>query len=58
MKNFEIKPDIEPKDKYGKAVKAILEAEKCFQALEPEDKKKFVQEYIEYKTAGLMNSRM
>lgn len=58
MNDFEIKPDIEPKNKYEQAIKAILEAEKCFQALEPEDKKRFVQEYIEYKTTGLINFRM
>ena len=47
MINYEIKPDIEPKSKYEKAKKALLEAEEAFQALTEWEKDKLLQEYME-----------
>lgn len=42
--NFEIKPDIEPKDKYEKARKSLLEALDDFRKLDNYQKEKLFKE--------------
>lgn len=42
--NFEFKPDIEPKDKYEKARKSLIEALDDFQKLENYQKEKLIKE--------------
>lgn len=47
MNNYQFKLDVEPQNRYEKAMKALLEAEQAFQALSTWEKERLVQEYME-----------
>lgn len=47
MNNYQFKLDVEPQNRYEKAMKALLEAEQSFQALSTWEKERLVQEYME-----------
>lgn len=47
MNNYKFKLDVEPQNRYEKAMKALLEAERAFQALSIWEKESLVQEYME-----------
>lgn len=47
MNNYQFKLDVEPQNRYEKAMKALLEAEQAFQVLSAWEKERLVQEYME-----------
>ncbi len=47
MNNYQFKLDVEPQNRYEKAMKALLEAEQAFQVLSTWEKERLVQEYME-----------
>lgn len=47
MNNYQFKLDVEPQNRYEKAMKALLEAEQAFQALSTWEKERLVEEYME-----------
>ena len=47
MNNYQVKLDVEPQNRYEKAMKALLEAEQAFQVLSAWEKERLVQEYME-----------
>ena len=49
MNNYEIKLDVEPKDKYQKAWKALVEAEIAFSDLEPQEQHRLAENYFKEK---------
>lgn len=51
MENYEIKLDIDPKSKYGKAWKSLLELDEALQDLTLQERKQLTKQYAEYKNA-------
>lgn len=49
MNDYAIKLDIEPKDKYQKAWKALVEAEIAFSDLEPQEQHRLAENYFKEK---------
>ena len=49
MNDYEIKLDIEPKNEYQKAWKALIEAEKAFSVLEPQEQHQLAENYFKEK---------
>ncbi len=49
MSDYEIKLDVDPKDKYQKAWKALVEAEKAFSDLEPQEQHRLAENYFKEK---------
>lgn len=49
MNDYAIKLDVEPKDKYQKAWKALVEAEKAFSDLEPQEQHRLAENYFKEK---------
>jgi len=49
MNDYEIKLDIEPKNEYQKAWKALIEAEKAFSVLEPQEQHRLAENYFKEK---------
>ena len=49
MNDYAIKLDIEPKDKYQKAWKALVEAEIAFSNLEPQEQHRLAENYFKEK---------
>ena len=49
MNDYEIKLDIEPKNEYQKAWKALIEAEKAFSDLEPQEQHRLAENYFKEK---------
>ena len=47
MNNYQFKLDVEPQNRYEKAMKALLEAEQAFQVLSTWEKERLVQECME-----------
>ena len=47
MNNYQFKLDVEPQNRYEKAMKALLEAEQAFQVLSAWEKERLVQEYMD-----------
>ena len=47
INNYQLKLDVEPQNRYEKAMKALLEAEQAFQVLSTWEKERLVQEYME-----------
>ena len=47
MNNYQFKLDVEPQNRYEKAMKALLEAEQAFQVLSTWEKERLVQENME-----------
>ena len=47
MNNYQFKLDVEPQNRYEKAMKALLEAGQAFQVLSTWEKERLVQEYME-----------
>lgn len=47
MNNYQFKLDVEPQNRYEKAMKALLEAEQAFQVLSAWEKERLVQEHME-----------
>lgn len=47
INNYQFKLDVEPQNRYEKAMKALLEAEQAFQVLSTWEKERLVQEYME-----------
>lgn len=46
MKNYEVKLDIEPKDKYEKAKAALIKAKDAFDELTPQEQHRLIQELL------------
>lgn len=46
MNDMELKLDVDPKDKYQKAWKALVEAEKAFSDLEPQEQHRLAENYF------------
>ena len=46
MNDYAIKLDVEPKDKYQKAWKALVEAEIAFSDLEPQEQHRLAENYF------------
>ena len=49
MNDYEIKLDVEPKDKYQKAWKALVEAEKAISDLAPQEQYRLAENYFTQK---------
>ena len=49
MNDYAIKLDVEPKDKYQKAWKALVEAEIAFSDLEPQEQHRLAENYFKVK---------
>ena len=49
MNDYAIKLDVEPKDKYQKAWKALVEAEIAFSDLEPQEQHRLAENYFKEK---------
>ena len=49
MSNIELKLDAEPKDKYEKAKKILIEADEAIRALTSEEQEKLAYEFAQYK---------
>lgn len=49
MNDYEIKLDVEPKNKYQKAWKALVEAEIAFSDLEPQEQHRLAENYFKEK---------
>lgn len=49
MKDIELKLDVDPKDKYQKAWKALVEAEKAFSDLAPYEQHRLAENYFKEK---------
>lgn len=49
MNDYEIKLDVEPKDKYQKAWKALVKAEIAFSNLEPQEQHRLAENYFKEK---------
>ena len=47
INNYQFKLDVEPQNRYEKAMRALLEAEQAFQVLSTWEKERLVQEYME-----------
>ena len=47
MNNYQFKLDVEPQNRYEKAMKALLEAKQAYQVLSAWEKERLVQEYME-----------
>ncbi len=49
MRSYEIKLDIDPKNKYGKAWKSLLELDEALQDLTLQERKQLTKQYAVYK---------
>lgn len=55
MNNIELKLDVDPKDKYQKAWKALVEADAAICALTPQEQQRLAEDYCRAKGMSLLD---
>ena len=55
VNNYKLNLDIEPKDNYEKAQKALFEADKAISNLTPAQQQRLANEYIHYKALSALS---